>query len=172
MPVIAGTDETMGIVEIWQVELPAPQTERADSHAALRAIAATIPDASLTLSHTDGLALVAAAPCSVGVDIENLAAVPDAEELEDLAALTLSDRERHALGVARSAVAGQAWLQLWTRKEAALKAAGAALGDPAIRDIDAFSHSVRNLDLPAGYVGALAVADPGLRVVRRTYGRA
>jgi 4'-phosphopantetheinyl transferase len=159
----------MTTVEIWEVTLGSERTARAESHAAVRAISDARRGACVSLSHTDGLALVAVADCAVGVDVEHLAAAPTHEELDDLAALTLSEREHHALAVVDRCARPARWLKLWTRKEAALKAAGTSLGDLAIRDIDGLAAGVRELDLAGQYVGAVAVGDPDARLVRRVY---
>jgi phosphopantetheinyl transferase len=132
----------MATVEIWHIPLATIETGREDSHTALTTLRRRTRGRTLSLSHTDGLALIAVADCAVGVDVEHVRAVPTGEELEDLALLTLSDAERSALAAAERGAAGVLWLQLWTRKEAVLKAAGGLLGDRAISAIDAFADGV------------------------------
>jgi 4'-phosphopantetheinyl transferase len=159
------------VVELWEVPLHRPARARADSHAALRTISARRPDARTSLSHTDGLALVALGTCEVGVDVEHVGNAPDPEELEDLALLTLSEREATALARVGAAERPLRWLALWTRKEAVLKAAGSTIGDPAIRDIDAFGAGVLELRPGRDYVGAVAIGDPGSAIVHRRHRR-
>lgn len=142
MATIAGTALVMATIEIWEVPLRTPRMARAESHGALRAIANTRQHDSLSLSHTDGLALVAVAGCAVGVDVEHLDGAPTEEELDELAALTLSDREERELAATVPEGRPVRWLQLWTRKEAVFKATGASLGDPAIHDIDGLVEGV------------------------------
>jgi hypothetical protein len=166
-----GTDQTMNTVELWEVRLGAPATARAQSHAALRDIVARGAGraSTVSLSHTDGLALVAVSDCPIGVDVEHVGGAPADEELEDLATLTLSNRERRELEAVGRTERPARWLQLWTRKEAALKARGPWLVDPAIRDIDALARGISDLDLGCDYVGAIAVDGPAAPVVRRVY---
>src|SRR4051794_18542011 len=104
----------MATVDIWHIPLVTVETGRDDSHAALNTLRRRAPGRTLSLSHTDGMALIAVADCAVGVDIEHLRAVPSGEELADLALLTLSDAERNTLATAGSGAAGVRWLQLWT----------------------------------------------------------
>lgn len=156
----------MATVEIYEVLLPSARTARAKSHAALRAIAAARPGSALSLSHTDGLALIAIAGGRVGVDVEHVTNRPADADLEDLVALTLAEHERAALGPAGPL----GWLQLWTRKEAVLKATGpSSLVDSAIRDIDAFADGARELELGPDHVGAVAVAAGASRIVQRRW---
>lgn len=159
----------MAPVEIWKIPLRQPATERADSHAALRVISAARPGAALSLSHTDGLALVATSSEPVGVDVESLGNAPScSQELADLIMLTLSPRERlHVLAAGRQAAVR--WLALWTRKEAFLKARGEALTSSAICDIDAFARGVRELKLGPGFVGAVAAAEETSPILHKNY---
>ena len=73
-----------------------------------------------SLAHADGLSVLACAPCGrVGVDA---ASAPDAALAAQLDASFFTPAERQALAQRRYSP-----LQLWTRKEAALKAAGTGL---------------------------------------------
>ena len=80
------------------------------------------------VSHTHGRALIAVASrFDIGVDIEREAPVPD---WKGLSALVFSDQERRALAEAGDKPG--AFLRVWTRKEAVLKALGIGLsGSPA-----------------------------------------
>src|SRR5438132_347383 len=113
----------MTIIEIWEVALRSPQTARADSHDALRIIAERRRSWAISLSHTRGLALVAVAEQSIGVDVEHREATPAKDELPDLSYVTLSAYEQHHLDCVAPDLRPARWLQLWTRKEAVLKAA-------------------------------------------------
>jgi 4'-phosphopantetheinyl transferase len=79
---------------------------------------------ALSLADAEDLALVAVARARVGVDVEPLGDLPLAE-LDDLAAFTLSDRERDAWRTAADPLL--AYQRAWTRKEAYLKAIGEGL---------------------------------------------
>ncbi len=159
----------MAIVEIWKVPLPRTDTARAESHAALRHISADRRGLATSLSHSEQLALVAVAKRPVGVDLEHIGNAPTVEDLDDLAFLTLSEHERRHLVAAPAERQAIEWLQLWTRKEAVLKAGGRAAADAAIRDLDALGAGVRELDVAPGYVGALATTGDDDGIVWRTY---
>jgi 4'-phosphopantetheinyl transferase len=117
-----------------------------------------------SLSHTDGLALLAFADRPVGADIEKLPApgtVADAttslhpQEQAELAALPAVDRSL-------------AFARCWTRKEACLKGTGEGLAGggvasllvgtgPAPRDVRGWT--VRDVTVPEGYAAAVSTAD-------------
>ena len=83
------------------------------------------PPCHFSLSHSADLACLAIAPVAVGIDLETLRSVPD------LAALlpgSCTSEERAALLALDPGDQAQAFLSLWTRKEAALKAWGLGLG--------------------------------------------
>jgi 4'-phosphopantetheinyl transferase len=104
------------------------------------------------LSHAGGLALIAlTAERDVGVDLERLDRRSAAVER------ALTDGERASLGAGDRHVA---LLRTWCRKEALAKAAGTGLGwAPERFDTSApGAFRLADLDAPAGYVAALAVA--------------
>jgi 4'-phosphopantetheinyl transferase len=126
------------------------------------------------LSHSDGLAVFACAlGREVGVDVER---VRDQPELLELADCCFSSSERATLAAVPPSSQTRAFYRCWTRKEAYVKAVGCGLG-AGLSDFDvAFgpdqppalvsvsweaSEPARwrmdELDLPAGYVGALVV---------------
>lgn len=73
-----------------------------------------------SLAHADGLSVLACAPCGrLGIDLAHLR---DAALASQLDASFFTPAEHHALAQQR-----QTPLQLWTRKEAVLKAAGSGL---------------------------------------------
>lgn len=91
------------------------------------ALAPPAPACSFNLSHSEEVALIAVAPHDepVGVDVEMLRELPDAERLAERH-YTL--RERRELREAAPGRARQlAFLRGWTRKEACLKALGSGL---------------------------------------------
>lgn len=86
---------------------------------------AGVPSLRFNLSHCRSFALIAVCErAEVGVDIELLRPMPDAEALA-LACFTQSEHE--ALAAVAPAARERAFLTCWTRKEACLKATGAGL---------------------------------------------
>ena len=145
-------------------------------------LAAENPDLRFNLSHSGGIALCAVTNgVEVGVDVEALRAVPDAEaivrrhfaarEVEDWLRLSPSQRP-------------DGFLRLWSCKEALIKACGMGLSMPLDRsEISVSSASVRlhsihgsepeasrwtlrTFDPAPGYVGAVCVemAEVDIRV--------
>ena len=123
----------------------------------------------LSLSHSDEIALVAVATTPVGVDVESLVVAECAGgDLEDMAEMTLSDRELEILSESAPHMRPVAWLRSWTRKEAWIKANGSGLADQSLSEIDVSrttlgGHALVDLTPAAGYVGAVAVAHPHVR---------
>ena len=110
-------------------------------------------DASLhfSISHSRGLAMLAVTRvAAVGVDLEQMRAVPNAETIlrrffpqEDLNAI-LSDDKRDFR-----------FMEAWTRSEARVKVRGASVWEAATPDP---ASTVRSLDAPDGFVASIAVA--------------
>jgi 4'-phosphopantetheinyl transferase len=117
------------------------------------------------LAHSDGLALVGVARgLELGVDVERLRVVPDALEI---ASRYFAPSEAQALAALTDQARSEAFLQRWTRKEAALKATGEGLGgglDSASVDEATREWSLHALEPAPGYVGALAVLGRVCRV--------
>lgn len=115
------------------------------------------------LSHSGATALIAVADeAEVGVDVERTNRRSHAIER------TLTAGERAGLD------GGDRHLQLlriWCRKEALAKALGRGLGwAPERFDTSRpEGHVLHDLELPAGYVGALAVAAERIEVIRRRF---
>jgi 4'-phosphopantetheinyl transferase len=107
------------------------------------------------LSHSDDLALCAVAHGrQVGIDLERLRCIP---ERDDIARQWFREEEREAYH-AESASRDSAFLRLWTRREAYLKAIGTGLaGLEASSAIDPERWEVHDLRPFDGYVGALVV---------------
>lgn len=144
------------------------------------------PVVSFNLSHAEGLAAVAVAEGTpVGVDVERL------RELRDAASLA----ERFFAAIERDAVLAprvglvERFFACWTRKEAVIKALGAGLGfgidrfavsvspdEPArllwsaAAELPVESWALAHVDAAPGFVGAVAVRGPGVRVTIRAWG--
>lgn len=115
---------------------------------------------SFNLSHSGVYAAAAVSRGrELGIDIEQIR--PDAA-WRDIAARFFSPEERAWLD---SRVEPGAFFRLWTAKEAVLKAAGTGLAAPLHRICvrpgeDAPPWNLRELDLAAGYAGAVAFDGP------------
>ena len=115
-------------------------------------------------SHADGLAVVAVSTRGVvGVDVERVRPIPDALEL---ARRLWTDAEYRHLASIAAPLRSAAFLGLWTRKEAHVKRLGTGLSTPldSFDVLDAGERSLCALDLPAGYVGSVAVEGPAVVV--------
>ncbi len=134
------------------------------------------------LSHSGGLALIAVSTHHpVGVDVEQ--AGRGVGELDDMAGVYFSTQEQAAYFALPTADRSDAFFRCWTRKEAVAKALGLGMSLPGpsfavslpaadphllrLGDEAATGWSLIDLDLPRGYVGALAVPAPGLGVIMR-----
>ena len=132
---------------------------------------------AFNLSHTDGLALVAVARSPVGIDVERLRPLADAP---GLARRFLAPAEATAVAAGGAAARDAAFLRVWTRKEAVLKASGHGLAldtraievgtGPRRRVLtlaaarEAGDFELLSLPVARGWVAALALAaspDPG-----------
>ena len=136
------------------------------------------PDLQLSITHSGSCVAVAVARgCPVGVDVETVVPLPDAE-LDLLADGTLARSERLELGSCTAADRAQAFTTYWTRKEAVLKATGEGLALPLDELVvsppcsaprvlrwpagcRARAVSMHVLHPPAGHVATLTVLDPG-----------
>jgi 4'-phosphopantetheinyl transferase len=140
---------------------------------------------ALSLADSEALALVAVARARVGVDVEPVGDLP-LPELDDLAAFTLSERERVAWRTAADPLL--AYQRSWTRKEAYLKAIGEGLdrhlavevevsaGSEAPRLLSVAGQTVSgwtlmDLDPAPGFVGALAIEHPAPKLRTRALHR-
>ena len=127
-------------------------------------------DLRFNVSHSGGVAALAfARGREVGVDVEAVRAVPEAERI---AAALCTPAERSALQSLGEDERLRGFLRWWTRKEAYVKAQGSGLGGP----LDAFDVTVTRTDwtlrdfIPErGFVGAVAFEGRGEEqlVVRR-----
>ncbi|WP_373376169.1 4'-phosphopantetheinyl transferase superfamily protein [Cupriavidus nantongensis] len=137
---------------------------------------------AFSVSHTDGLALLAfARDCRLGVDVERRAGGVKVADVPGFGRGIFSAQEAQVL--ARARLSAEALLSIWTRKEALLKALGTGLSaDPtaytteddwrrgaghwqASRDgIPMSGWTCLDLDAGAGFRAALAVSLPDASV--------
>jgi 4'-phosphopantetheinyl transferase len=136
------------------------------------------------LTHTSGLALIAVAPRRVGIDVERVRLVPDADGLVER---FFSPAERAAYRELTPERRPAAFLRGWVCKEAVIKAAGASVQyldrfdvelDPArppgvlAAEADPFGGSgwsVADWEPAPGFAAAVAVEAAGpLRISRGT----
>lgn len=109
------------------------------------------PGLHFSISHSHDVAMLAISRVApVGVDIERMRAVPNAETIlrrffthEDVSAI-LTDDNRDLR-----------FIQAWTRAEARVKVRGASVWEAATPDADT---TVRELRAPDGFAAAIAVA--------------
>ena len=130
------------------------------------------------LSHSGTRALVGVSTeGAIGVDVEALRPMPDAARV---ARSFFARDEADALATVPSAVREAAFMALWTRKEAVVKALGAGLSVPLKRFsvslppgpaailsadglLDPAAFTLEHLEPGPGTVGAVAVAAPEIR---------
>jgi 4'-phosphopantetheinyl transferase len=134
-------------------------------------------------SHSDGRAVVAVTRgARVGVDIERLRRLDDALDLMEG---NLTDREASWLRAASTTSRSRVFLQLWTRKEAVVKAIGTGLSlpldsfDTGVPGADGVMHPVGLVGIPAmsmieldgleGCIAAVAVQAEHVTVHHRTH---
>lgn len=132
------------------------------------------PALRFNVSHSRGTALFAfASSGSVGIDLEALRPVPEAEQIAEH---FFSPRERAALKALPPAARLEAFLRCWTCKEAYLKATGEGLSRPLDQvEVELSSHgpaelltpdsaswTLREIFLGAGYVGTCVVETAGI----------
>jgi 4'-phosphopantetheinyl transferase len=139
------------------------------------------PDVSFSLSHSDGLAIVAVARGrECGADVERIR--PDVD-FRKIASVAFSPYEQNTLESQPPHEMGRAFFRCWTRKEAYLKALGAGFSIPpgrfsvslgpgggaAVledRGDSLAGHRWTMFDIDAGpnYAAAVAVEGKGLRI--------
>jgi 4'-phosphopantetheinyl transferase len=108
-----------------------------------------------SLAHCEDLALCAVAPGrEVGVDLERVRVVPEAEAI---IGRWFGEGERQAWAAAGRSE--RAFIRLWTRREAFLKALGVGFGeDGPLRELDPDRWELFDLVPAEGHLGALIVA--------------
>ncbi|WP_336605959.1 4'-phosphopantetheinyl transferase family protein [Streptomyces sp. BA2] len=116
-----------------------------------------------SLSHTDGLALLAFADRPVGADVERL---PSAKVVAEVAA-SLHPQEQTELSELPPSERPLAFARCWTRKEACLKGTGEGLAAGGMESLlvgtgttpsPVQGWTVRDVTAPEGYAAAIATA--------------
>ena len=116
------------------------------------------------VSHSRGVLLIGVATGRpVGVDVEHVRAVGDLAGLARVALGPAEQAQLHAPADARARLTR--FFQLWTRKEARLKASGEGIvaglaADSSTGADDARRWSTRDLALGRGVIGAVVVMQP------------
>ncbi len=140
-----------------------------------------VPTPHFNISHSGDAAVVALAGTELGVDVEALRPVARAGRL---AARFFSDRERQALADLPADLYDQAFLAIWTAKEAYLKAVGSGIsmplrkieidtGEPAITHLVGDPHAAErwtllHTELPIPALASVVIRGRGWRLdVRR-----
>jgi 4'-phosphopantetheinyl transferase len=129
------------------------------------------------LSHSGDIVVIAiTAGRDLGVDVEAIRPISDADAI---ARRHFAPAERARLATAAARDRDQAFLRLWTRKEAYVKAVGGGLSIPLDSfDVSAPDSCVRSggtewslidLPLPDGYVGAVAIRDGAVPIACREW---
>ncbi|MER9683836.1 4'-phosphopantetheinyl transferase superfamily protein [Mesorhizobium sp. M0115] len=128
-----------------------------------------------SISNTSDFIVVALSSSRVGIDIEQVLA----RDYSDLYAFALSGDEARFVGGLSAALRERAFLQLWTRKEALLKAMGVGLSDvlpnmdvscdERMHNLSAVGHSgltthaqfrVSTIDIGDTCMAAIALQEP------------
>jgi 4'-phosphopantetheinyl transferase len=131
--------------------------------------------ARFNLSHSgDMVAIAVRRGGEVGIDVEVVRTI---DEMEAIARDYFAAAERQHLARTQDD-RDRAFLRLWTRKEAYVKAVGSGLSlsltsfaahEPTVVADDGVAWSLCDLALPSGYVGALAVQGPAVAVDYRAW---
>ncbi|WP_328303186.1 4'-phosphopantetheinyl transferase superfamily protein [Streptomyces sp. NBC_00435] len=129
--------------------------------AAGRPWVAGAPGVDVSVAHAAGLVAVAvgtglAPRTRIGVDVEEVRAVPRADAL---AGRLFSPAERARLDAAAGPAGDRLWLDIWTRREAYVKALGTGVRAMAGAPDQGVGHLWQPLRLPRGFTGGLVVVD-------------
>jgi len=144
------------------------------------------PEIHFNLSHSrDYCVLAARLGCAVGIDLEQVRDMPGSL---DIARRHFTRAEAEQLARLDGDARRDAFFALWTHKEAAVKTLGASLaenferfefaldppGQPRLVSFDATQPTpdglwLRRLDVPPGYVAALASLRPCAKIVSRAW---
>jgi 4'-phosphopantetheinyl transferase len=130
-----------------------------------------VPGVYFNVSHSRDRALIAITKsCSVGVDLEFID--PDVSYWQ-VAELAFTPQERQALAAISGEEQRQVFYQMWTSKEAFLKAHGGKL-DISLKEecsgveaVDITTSCIRQLSLEEGWAGAMALTNPPSNVKLR-----
>nr|WSX51387.1 4'-phosphopantetheinyl transferase superfamily protein [Streptomyces sp. NBC_00974] len=120
------------------------------------------PGVDVSIAHAAGLVAVAvgtglAPRTRIGVDVEAVRTVPGAGAL---ARRLFSPAERARLGAAPAGAGDLLWLDIWTRREAYVKALGTGVRAIASAPDQDVGHVWHPLRLPRGFTGGLVVVPP------------
>lgn len=99
------------------------------------------------LTHCEAVGYLGIATFEIGVDVEATRPLAD---LDALAEACCSRNECARLARLPAASRAAAFLRLWTRKEAALKAWGTGIGEVPLPDVEAHADTLRADGLPGG----------------------
>jgi 4'-phosphopantetheinyl transferase len=113
-----------------------------------------------SLSHSEGLALIAVAGRPVGIDVE---AIRPGRDLRGPAERVLPAADVAALDAASPGERTAVFYRAWAQHEARLKCLGTGLGGPPT----AARVALKDLDVPSGYAAAVAVAAAAVGNVSR-----
>jgi 4'-phosphopantetheinyl transferase len=117
---------------------------------------ASSPKLHFNLSHSENLALIALTwEGPVGVDVERIRPLSDSEELAER---FFCENENAALKNVRAGERFDAFFDLWTRKEALIKATGDGMTDEGIK-IDTLSTEERSAHLVDIRPGLVSLSD-------------
>lgn len=119
----------------------------------------TVAGIEFNLSHSGDLGVCAIAEGRrVGVDVEASREIPEALELADR---WLAPEERALVVGAAPGDRSEAFLRMWTRREAHAKALGVGIADGSPPELpDPATWEVHALELPRGWVGSLVLGLP------------
>jgi 4'-phosphopantetheinyl transferase len=123
------------------------------------------PALSFSLSHAGDLVLIAISrPRRLGVDVEQ---IRPGRDLRAVIETVLGAADRQAVGRAVERDGERAFFRHWTRYEAVVKAQGDGLRLP-LQDFAraAAGFDIQELDVPAGYAGAVAADGGPWEIVR------
>ena len=123
---------------------------------------------AFNLAHSEALAVCAVARgCdALGVDVERVRPIGDAEEL---ARLAFPPNEVARLALHPDPERLRAFFEAWTRNEALLKAQGRGLGGSFDDSAEGERLSLHSFELEGDHVGAVAVAGRGWRLRLRAW---
>lgn len=136
------------------------------------------------ISHSEDVALYGITPaCRIGVDVEYVRTFPDYDRV---AQEFFPRAECKSLEATSEELRAQRFLELWTRKEALLKATGEGLGDGLAGRVDSLSEpgvsgctdlpqtfgasgdwQVRSFSPVEGYIAAVALGKANLNFISR-----
>ena len=113
------------------------------------------------LSHSNALFLCAVSRSDVGVDIERVGGLPEADA-KAIVERFFTEAEKSSYQAAQGGQRDLAFYKLWTGKEAKAKCSG--LGIAQERPVENFEGTMLDLTPAAGYIGSLAVHSPTCRL--------